>query len=176
MLLLLGQRKTETVLMRWKDIDETVWRIPGRFRKGNRAHSVPLSKGALKILDELRPVNGAKERVFHGVSAANLNGRAFGAVREAVMKAAKTDSFTVHDLRRTLATQIRELCHVQPHVVSGILGHSTGKFAAAATSFYDKSTGQDERTAALEAWSKKVSEIAAEGKGASKAGENPPLF
>ena len=161
MLLVLGQRKGETVAMRWADVDETVWRIPGRFRKGGRTHSVPLSSLAVEIIEQLRPVTGTKERVFDGVSATNLHGRAFRAVRDAVVKEQKSERFSIHDLRRTFATQARELCGVSPDVLGDCLGHKRGKFAAPAVVNYDKSTGRNPMESAFEAWGETARKIVA---------------
>ena len=43
LLLLLGTRRSETLNMRWSDIDERAqtWTVPGAFRKGGRTHVVP---------------------------------------------------------------------------------------------------------------------------------------
>lgn len=161
MLLALGQRKGETLAMRWADIDGDIWRIPGRFRKGGRMHTVPLSAVATEIIEELRPVTGGKERVFEGVSATNLHGRAFRAVRDAVNRDEKTDCFSIHDLRRTFATQSRELCGVRPDVLGDVLGHVTGKHASLATANYDKSSGVSAKESALEAWGATLKKIIA---------------
>ena len=52
--------------MRWSDIDDRAqtWTVPGMYRKGGRTHVVPLSPLALRILEDLRPIGGAKEWVF----------------------------------------------------------------------------------------------------------------
>lgn len=159
MLLTLGQRKGETLAMRWADIDGAVWRIPGATRKGGKAHTVPLSTLALEILEELRPITGAEGRVFAGISATNMHGRAFRAVREAVTRELKTTPFSIHDLRRTFTTQARELCNLRPDVVGDVLGHISGKHASAATASYDKSTGTASKESALEAWGETLRRI-----------------
>ena len=71
-LLLLGQRLGETMAMRWKDLDleadPPVWTIADEVRKNGRTHVVPLSPTVLRILDEVRPITGDEECVFHKVS------------------------------------------------------------------------------------------------------------
>jgi integrase len=161
MLLALGQRRGETLAMRWADIDGDIWRIPGQFRKGGRTHTVPLSSLAFEILEELRPVTGDKARVFDGVSATNIHGRAFRAVREAVNKELKTAPFSIHDLRRTFATQSRELCGVKRDALGDVLGHVSGKHASTATRSYDYSTGISGMESALEAWGATLKKIIA---------------
>jgi integrase len=52
LLLLLGTRRSETLNMRWADVDEhaNAWTVPGMFRKGGRTHVVPLPQRALALL------------------------------------------------------------------------------------------------------------------------------
>ena len=71
-LLLTGQRRTETLRMRWVDVNlaEGVWTIPGEFRKGGRTHVVPLSPLVVEMLEALRPSTGAAQWVFAGRSGA----------------------------------------------------------------------------------------------------------
>ena len=56
MLLLLGQRRTETALMRWRDVDleAGVWTVPAEVTKSGRAHRVPLPPQAVAILRTCR--------------------------------------------------------------------------------------------------------------------------
>lgn len=161
MLLALGQRRGETLAMRWRDIDGDIWRIPGQFRKGGRTHTVPLSSLALEILEHLRPVTGHMTRVFDGVSATNIHGRAFRAVRDAVNKEQKTGPFSIHDLRRTFATQSRELCGVRRDALGDVLGHVSGKHASTATGSYDYSTGIVGMESTLEVWALTLRKIVA---------------
>jgi integrase len=104
LLLLLGTRRSETLNMRWSDIDERAqtWTIPGAFRKGGRTHVVPLPHLALRILGDLRPASGATPWVFVGKRGASL---ANNPARWAeILRAAAGLDFTLHDLRRTCAT------------------------------------------------------------------------
>jgi integrase len=66
LLLLLGTRRSETLNMRWADVDEhaKTWTVPGMFRKGGRAHVVPLPPLALGVVKDLRPVTGKGPWVF----------------------------------------------------------------------------------------------------------------
>jgi integrase len=104
LLLLLGTRRSETLNMRWADVDEhaKTSTVPGMFRKGGRAHVVPLPPLVLGALKDLRPVTGKAPWVFvgkRGASLANNPGRFADFIRET----AGLD-FKLHDLRRTCAT------------------------------------------------------------------------
>ncbi len=59
--------------------------------------------------------------------------------------------WTLHDLRRTVATRLNE-DGVMPHIVEQLLGHSLG----GVMSIYNHSQYLDEKRAALDAWFKKL--------------------
>jgi integrase len=52
LLLLLGQRRTETALMTWSDLDldQTLWTVPPETTKSGRPHKIPLPAQAVTIL------------------------------------------------------------------------------------------------------------------------------
>lgn len=58
-----------------------------------------------------------------------------------------SESWTLHDLRRTLATRLNDL-GVAPHVVEQLLGHSLGGVMA----IYNRSQYLPEKMAALDMW------------------------
>src|SRR3954454_16153277 len=71
-LLLTGQRRTETALMRWSDVDGPVWTIPAEVTKAGRVHRVPLPAEALSLLAGLpRLANGL---VFPGRGGKPMSG------------------------------------------------------------------------------------------------------
>jgi integrase len=63
-LILTGQRTGETRLAKWSDVEDGVWSIPAANTKSKRSHRVPLSWLALRILEDLRAVNGSSRYVF----------------------------------------------------------------------------------------------------------------
>jgi integrase len=72
---LLFVRPGELRHMEWSEVDEAAaeWRIPATKMKLRREHIVPLSRQALTILDELRPLTGADDKsryVFPGLRSA----------------------------------------------------------------------------------------------------------
>jgi integrase len=55
LLLILGQRETETLSMAWRQMDQgEFWTIPPEVSKNKEGHRVPLTGPALAVLDELR--------------------------------------------------------------------------------------------------------------------------
>jgi integrase len=57
-------RPTEARMMRWGEIDGTLWRIPGARMKRGRDHLVPLSRQALELLAYLRTICRGSEYVM----------------------------------------------------------------------------------------------------------------
>ena len=165
LLLLLGTRRSETLNMRWADIDERAqtWSVPGMFRKGGRTHVVPLPPLALRILADLRPVSGDTRWVFVGKRGASLaNNPARWA--EVLRKASGLD-FTLHDLRRTCATGCARL-GASESTVSRILGHKAVAGTIAVSGIYDRFDRLPEIRVALVAWSNYVEAlVTGEGRG-----------
>jgi integrase len=153
LLILCGQRRTETAHMRWRDInlDTAIWEIPASESKQGRLHGVPLSGLAVALLRGLaRGQDGAAfvftttygERPISGWSKvkrrldANLN--------------IETLPWTLHDLRRTVASGMARL-GIAPHVCEKVLGHESGAISGVAA-VYNRHDYGDEKRRALEAW------------------------
>lgn len=64
MLALTWVRTGELRLMRWNEIDDDLWRVPGPTMKMKREHLVPLSKQALELLVKLKARGRGSEFVF----------------------------------------------------------------------------------------------------------------
>lgn len=186
LLLLLGTRSTETILMRWQDLDlvgvkpsrtdkrgtPATWTIPGEYRKGERLIVVPLSPTAVKILEDLQPVTGEGERVFPDVSITNVERDWWSGVRDRAM-AAGAQHFTRHDLRRTCATGCAEL-GAEPHIVSRILGHAMVEGTVPVSGAYNRYVYLHEKATALNAWAGRVLQaVATAGKGARVLAHKP---
>ena len=66
----------------WTEIDrdEGVWTVPAPRTKANREHRVPLSRRAVDILGEARPLGGGNSWVFPGVRGGSLGITAMSAL------------------------------------------------------------------------------------------------
>jgi integrase len=158
LLLLTAQRRGEVAGLRWSELDitERTWAIPKERTKNNRAHIVPLSSvaeclvGSLpKLNDELVfPSRGSEERTFSGFSKS----------KRRLDEIAGVVGWTLHDLRRSVATHLARL-GVLPHVVERILNHTTGTLGGVA-GIYNRFQYLPEMRAALELWAQHVSKIA----------------
>jgi len=72
--------------------------------------------------------------------------------------------WTLHDLRRTVATGLASL-QVPPHVVEKLLNHTSGTFSGVA-GVYNRFAYQNEMRAALEQWESRLQELLAEARAA----------
>ena len=106
-LLLTGQRRTETAAMRWADIDPeaAIWTIPAAVSKSGRAHQVPLPPAVMEIIRATGRTTSPL--VFPGRGGGVMSGweKRMRPVREAAGLA----HWTMHDLRRTFRTGLSAL-------------------------------------------------------------------
>lgn len=180
LLLCCGTRRGETAAATWDqfDLERAVWTIPAANRKGKATRGkrkgpapdldVPLP--AL-IVETLQAMPNKKGRLFPDYYELR-GGRLMMALRRAIERlddggakrkkkaSAKAEPWTPHDLRRTVATKLREL-GVRLDVVSRLLGHAAtaGNGVAAATLIYDRSELWAERVAAMTAWDAELRRI-----------------
>jgi integrase len=125
LLLLLGQRRTETALMSWSDIvldgragtkiyadlppQQNLWIVPPAITKSGRPHHIPLPRQAVAILKAM-PRLARSDAVFPGRTGKPMTGWSkrlpdiyAATAREGVGK------WTPHDLRRTMRTGLGRL-------------------------------------------------------------------
>jgi integrase len=121
LLTLTGARKREALDARWRDFDLTrrIWTVP--ITKSGQARHVPLSDGAIAILQQI-PRQPLCDFVFPNPQTAKPYGSIFNAWNTARIRAGISD-VRMHDLRHSFASllvnQGRTLYEVQK-----ILGHS----------------------------------------------------
>ena len=114
LLILTGQRANEIGGLRWDELHDEQIVLPSVRTKNKRAHIVPLSDPARAILGQFRA--DGRTHVFGRVDSAGFDGwgyakRIFDA--RIAEKGKPLAHWTVHDLRRTVATRMAEL-GVQP--------------------------------------------------------------
>jgi integrase len=74
MLMLTGQRRHETSMMRWRDLSglengSALWSIPGEVTKNHRPHDVPLAPEAVAVIRSLPIIAVQTERARTGASS-----------------------------------------------------------------------------------------------------------
>ena len=152
LLLVTGQRRGEVGGMKWGEIDGDAWLLPGARAKSKQGHQIPLSTLALEIL-ETTPHLG--DHVFMSVRGLHqLKGWAGAKKRADSFVKKPIEPWRVHDLRRTMATQMRSL-GIDRLVVSKLLNHAESGI----TKTYDRYSADPEKAAAMERWANRLREI-----------------
>lgn len=125
-IILTAVRRGEAVGMRWIDIDGDRWTIPET--KSGRPHVVTLSPLALSIIEEQRSITSqlspfvfeSPSKLGQSISNDSVT-RALTRLR--MRKMAETEPFTVHDLRRSVATLVGIELGVGPLEIEHMLNH-----------------------------------------------------
>ncbi len=111
--------------------------------KNHRSHRIPLSQTALHIIETR---TGGEDYVFPSKKPGQpFNG--FRRTKEALDKAVGIEHFTLHDLRRTLSSNLARM-GFPIHVTEKILNHTSGSFGGVA-GIYNRHSYFDEMKAAL---------------------------
>jgi integrase len=167
LLLLTGARRDEVAGMRWSEIDLEArsWTLPAARSKNRREHQIPLTDSAVAILKAL-PRHDKVDFVFStngktavsGFSKVKANVDAWIAARlgEAGERAPMPD-WVLHDLRRTVATNLQKL-GVRLEVTEAVLGHVSGS-RAGIVGIYQRHSWADEKRAALDTWARRLDAI-----------------
>jgi integrase len=175
LLLLTGCRRDEIAGMRWDELDLTArtLSLPAARVKNKRAHVIPLSDAAMRIIETL-PRMGGSEFVFSTTGSTPVSG--FSAAKLAIdhhvvvtlRKEARArgddpagvrppERWTFHDLRRSLATNLQKL-GVRLEVTEAVLGHVSGS-RAGIVGVYQRHNWADEKRLALNAWARRLEAI-----------------
>jgi integrase len=154
LLMLTGQRANEIAQLRWNEVHNQQIVLPAERTKNARSHVIPLSEAAKGILPWFR--KGDRKFVF-GRDDTGFSG--WGKAKEKLdARVAETkkplEHWTVHDLRRTVATGMAEL-GVQPHIVEAVLNHVSGHKGGVA-GIYNRATYDKEKREALNLWAEHV--------------------
>jgi integrase len=157
LLFLTGCRRGEVGGAKWQEIDleAALWRIPAARMKNSRPHSVALTPPAIAILD-------AVER--HGEHLFGRRGpyQHWSQGKNKLDAACGVTGWTVHDIRRTVATELQRL-GVRLEVAERILAHAaTAGSRAGVTGIYQRHSFDDEARDAWHRWADRLLEIVGE--------------
>jgi integrase len=121
LLILFGARRDEVGRMTWSelDFDARLWVLPKERSKNGRAHTIFLSDAALAVLAGLPRLG---EFVLTVTGTAPINDRSHKKRRLGALLPPDMPHWTLHDLRRSVATRMIDL-GVLPHVVEAVLNH-----------------------------------------------------
>jgi integrase len=177
LLLLTGARKNEVAGMKWSeiDLDARIWSLPHERTKNKREFVIPLSAAAVRIIEAL-PRIGDKIRGFvfttTGKSAVSgfsrfkttidstvleLSRKQAGARGDDPPKVVVLAPWILHDLRRTVATNLQKL-GVKLEVTEAVLNHVAGT-RGGIVGLYQRHDYREEKRQALDAWARYVGAI-----------------
>jgi integrase len=162
LLLLTGCRRDEIGGLRWSEVDlkgRTIT-LPGDRTKNGRAHVISLSEPAAGILATID--HRANRDLVFGFGEGGFSG---WSKSKAALGVKLAEEWTLHDLRRTVATRMADI-GVQPHVIEALLNHVSGHKAGVA-GVYNLSTYAEEKKVALDLWASHLQIAVAQASGAN---------
>jgi integrase len=152
LLMLTGQRRSEVAEAQWSefDLDKRLWTIPQLRFKSAAPHVVPLTNDALALLDALPRFSG--DFVFsynYGASPMSISAPLKDRLDDAVSAALgrKVEPFVLHDIRRTVRTNLPRL-RVPTEISELVIGHTKKGLHK----IYDQYAYLDEKRDALNLW------------------------
>jgi integrase len=161
LLLLTGQRRNEVFDANRREfaLKDKLWKIPRERAKNGATHLVPLAPAAVAILtdllkdersDKLLPARGNWDMSPSGFS------KAMARIRNSLETelGETVPHWTLHDLRRTVATGLQRL-GIRLEVTEAVLNHLSGS-KAGIVGVYQRHNYFEEKKHALQAWDKEI--------------------
>ncbi len=157
LLMLTGQRRNEIASLRTSWIQENQITLPKEITKNSREHRFPHSDLVGSILSSkmgrdgvsfLFPARGRTDAPFNGWSKGKV----------ALDKLSGVTNWTLHDLRRTYATNLQKL-GVKLEVIEALLNHVSGT-RAGVIGIYQRHTFFDEMKEAVANWEERLKILA----------------
>lgn len=137
-------RTSELINAKWQefDFDKAMWIIPAERMKMDLPHMVPLSKQALKILAELRDMNGVREYVFPSLPRPKKP-MSKGTILVALQRMGYANKMTGHGFRSLALGILKEKLKYAHHIADRQLAHVPKDSTDRA---YDRAQYLDDRT------------------------------
>jgi integrase len=159
LLLATGQRKGEVTQAEWAefDLEKRLWTLPASRTKNKKAHVVPLSSVAMDLLGQLQAINGNGRWLFpirRRDQDAPVSLRALTHIAYAHHDKMGLAHFTIHDLRRTVRTNLAAL-GVDHITAKKVLNHALEGMDA----IYNRHDYLKQKTAALQLWADRLNAI-----------------
>jgi integrase len=169
LLMLTGGRRDEVAGMEWHeiDLDGGTWTLPASRTKNKRDHVVPLSNAALDIIKGLPRVE-SRRFLFSTTGRTPVSGfsKAKAEIDKAVLELARQQAgdeapplphWTLHDIRRTVATNLQKL-GVKLEVTEAVLNHVSGS-RAGIVGVYQRHEYGTEKRQALDLWGRRLEAV-----------------
>jgi integrase len=134
----------------WAEIDfeEILWRIPAKKTKKKRDHLVPLSRQALDVLEEIRPLTGTSKYIFPSERSKD-RAMSDNCLNAALRRMGYTkDEIVAHGFRHMASTLLHEQGW-QSHVIEKQLAHTDSNKIRGV---YNKAEYLNERIRLMQGW------------------------
>lgn len=150
LLMLTFTRTGEVRGARWDEFDfkRYLWTIPAERMKSRQPHVVPLSKQAVKIIEELRPLTGHTELLFPN---RNRDGKVISenTVNKVIANIGYKERMCGHGFRSVASTYLNNLGTIRPDVIEAQLAHADKNSVRAA---YNRADYMEYRKAMMQFW------------------------
>ena len=145
-LILTAGRAGEVVGARWSEVEReaATWTVPGARMKAGAAHTVPLSKQALRILDELAALR-RDDFIFPGK---RRNRPLTGSALEMLLRRLDEKPVTIHGFRSTFRDWAGDETHHARETIESALAHKVGGVEGA----YRRASAVEKRRQLMQAW------------------------
>jgi integrase len=156
--ILTAARTGEVIGARWDEfnLNDAFWTIPAERMKAQREHRVPLSPGAMAIIQAMKKIRES-EYVFPG----GRKGRPLSNMGMlAVLKRMEFDDLTVHGFRSSFRDWAAERTNYAREVAEGALAHAIPDAVEAA---YRRGDLFDKRRRLMNDWAKFCNTVAKKG-------------
>ncbi|MGH7068523.1 MAG: tyrosine-type recombinase/integrase [Acetobacteraceae bacterium] len=156
LLILTGQRRGEVALLRrdWITIEEGTVSLPKEYTKNKRGHVFPIAALSSQQLSALMPGStSVRQPLFSSPTDCTKPFTGWSKAKILLDAKAKIAPWTLHDLRRTYATNLQRI-GIKTEVIEALLNHVSGT-RAGIVGVYQKHRWWDEMVDAVgryEAW------------------------
>lgn len=146
LLVVFGCRSQEVRPSTWKEwnMNEWVWTVPKEHRKGGERIIRPVPEAMWPFIESLHKGHSTTGYLLGELKKPETVSQ-WG--RGIYKRLGRAESWTLHDLRRTLATTLNDM-GIAPHVVEQLLGHVLSGVMA----IYNRSQYLPEKLDALNKW------------------------
>ena len=145
-LILTAGRAGEVAGARWSEVERegATWTVPRGRMKGGAAHTVPLPKQALRILDELAALR-RNDFIFPGK---RRNRPLTGSALEMLLRRLDEKPVTIHGFRSTFRDWAGDETHHARETIESALAHKVGGVEGA----YRRASAVEKRRQLMQAW------------------------
>ena len=128
LIILTGVRRGEACQMKLDQIEGNKWTIPADNTKNKRAHVVTLHSLALEIIEQQKSIISQQSQYVFESSSIRYNPITGDSITRALERLrkkylAELDAFTVHDLRRSVASGCAEYLDAPERLIELLLNH-----------------------------------------------------